>query len=258
VCTVGVVVEPRMIKNLTVTMDYYNFDVSQSISTIGESVILQGCYPLDPSATPKYCDKIVRGSNGRIVNIINLNANVGEDKTDGIDVAVRYAYPTDVGRFGFIFDGTWLHKFDRTLADASIIHGRGTFDLNGAGTGGVYPAFKFNAGVTYALRGFGAGVTTRFIGSFTECGDSGGDFSGSGLCYQDATYQHKVAAYNTWDAYVSYGLTSPAGKTTIAAGINNAFDKNPSVIYNGFLAASDPTAYDFQGRRIYARLAHTF
>jgi len=44
----------------------------------------------------------------------------------------------------------------------------------------------------------------------------------------------------------------------LAAGVNNVGDHKPAVIYNGFLAASDPTAYDFMGRFAYVRMAHTF
>jgi len=36
------------------------------------------------------------------------------------------------------------------------------------------------------------------------------------------------------------------------------FDKDPSVIYNGFLAVSDPTAYDFMGRFGYVRVGQSF
>jgi hypothetical protein len=40
--------------------------------------------------------------------------------------------------------------------------------------------------------------------------------------------------------------------------MNNVFNRSPSKIYNGFTAASDPTAYDFMGRFVYARLGHAF
>jgi len=88
-------------------------------------------------------------------HIIDLNTNVGQDATDGLDLAVRYALPTDYGRFGFIFDGTWLHKFQRTLADGSVLSGRGTYDLGTGSIGGIYPAFKFNTGVAWSLAGSG-------------------------------------------------------------------------------------------------------
>ena len=47
-------------------------------------------------------------------------------------------------------------------------------------------------------------------------------------------------------------------RTTLGAGVNNVGDHKPAVIYNGFTAASDPTAYDYMGRFGYVRLSHTF
>jgi outer membrane receptor protein involved in Fe transport len=254
--TAGVVVEPRMVRNLSVTVDYYNVTVDDSITTVGARTILAGCYPSNGS-TPKFCDLIQRdATTQRIVNIINLNTNVGKDETDGIDFAVHYALPTPYGRFGYAFDGTWLHKYNRTLADGTVIKGKGTFDI--ATTGGVYPAFKFLSGVSWELGGLGAGVNMRYVSSFTECGTPSGNFAGAGLCFADDTFQRRVSSYNQWDVFASYTLRSTAGRTMLAAGVNNVFDRAPSAIYNGFTAASDPTAYDFMGRFFYARVGHVF
>jgi hypothetical protein len=258
--TTGIVIEPAMIKNFTVTLDYYNIRVYQSILPIGADVILSGCYPSNGSpSNTGYCNLISRDpSTGIIQNIVNTTTNVGRDWTDGVDLAVRYARPTDYGRFGFIFDGTWLHKFDRTLGDGTVIRGRGTFDLGSGSVGGVYPAFKFNAGLSWQLAGLAAGVNTKFVGSFHECSDANGDFSGGGLCYQGPPFRRLVPAYNTYDVFASYTLRSPVGRSTLAAGLNNVFDRKPAVIYNGFLAATDPTAYDVVGRFGYVRLSQMF
>jgi outer membrane receptor protein involved in Fe transport len=263
--TVGAVIEPRMVKNLSVTVDYYNITVDNSISSYGATLILNNCYFGDAATQAKFCPLITRDTTtNRVSNIINLGVNVGQDKTSGIDVAVRYALPTEAGRLGFIFDGTWLQRFDRVLADGTVIHGKGTFDI--ATTGGVYPEWKFNAGVTWALAGFAAGFNTRFLSAFRECGTAGGDFSGNGKCYVSKVPgpvfvppdSRRVSAYSTSDVFVSYSLNSPVGKTVLAAGMLNVFDKQPAVIYNGFTGASDPTAYDFVGRYPYARVTHTF
>jgi iron complex outermembrane recepter protein len=266
--TVGLVFEPTFIRNLSVTLDYYNIQVDNAIDVLGESVILSSCYPSAGGVTPQYCDLITRDPiSGRITSISNLNRNVGGTDAAGIDLALRYALPTEVGRFGFVFDGTWLQKLDKTLADGTVIDGKGTFDLNDGGTFGVYPEFKFNAGVNWAWQGFGAGVQTRFLSGFKECGepyeydDAGtmsADFSGTGLCYQDSTFSRRVKAYSTYDVFLSYALKSGFGRTSVAVGINNVFDEEPSAIYNGFTAASDPTAYDFVGRFMYIRLGHNF
>ena len=257
--TAGFVIEPRFIRNFTVTADYFNVTIDQTLAPIGASTILNACYFGDPASASRYCDLIQRDpTTHKIVNIINLTTNAGKDETDGVDLAVRYDLPSAYGRWGFLFDGTWLHQYNRTLADGTVVRARGRFDL--ATTGGVYPAFKFNAGVRWGLEGFGAGVNTRFVGSFRECGTSSGNFAGSGLCYVNDTYQRHVDAYNTWDVFLSYAFNSTFGKTTVGGGINNIFNKDPAVIYNGFTAATDPTQYadGFMGRFFYARVGHAF
>jgi outer membrane receptor protein involved in Fe transport len=253
--TAGVVLEPTMIRNFTITVDYYNLKIDQPITAIGVSNILNGCYLNGNGA---FCNYITRDVNSqRIINVSNLQHNAGKESTDGVDFALRYVTPSPVGRFGFIFDGTWLRRRDRTLADGTFIPGKGTFDLNSQGSYGTNPAFKFNSGVTWALMNLGAGVSMRYIGPFKECGDSSGLMAGTGACYIDQTYVRTVHPYATYDLYVSYNLKTDVGKTAFAVGVNNLFDTAPPVIYNGF-NTSDPSAYDFGGRRVYGRIAHTF
>ena len=261
--TFGLVIEPTMVRNFSVTVDYYNFKIDNAISTITEPVILSGCYPNTAGATPHYCNLIQRdNSTHRIVQIFNLNQNVGGTDTDGIDLAVRYALPTDFGRFGFVFDGNWLHKYDQRLADGTTIKGRGVYDLAGGSIGGVYPAFKANAGVTFGLAGLNVGVSERFVGSYWECAGDSGAMDGSGLCNDSqgghADLARKVDPYFQTDVYASYGLNTGFGKTSLAVGLNNAFNAEPPRVYNSFVPTSDPTAYDFMGRFVWGRLTQTF
>jgi outer membrane receptor protein involved in Fe transport len=267
--TAGLVFEPRWVRGLSATVDYYNISIDKSLATIGTGLILSQCYPTNPNQTPKYCDLVVRDANFRIVNVVDINQNVGGDATDGIDLALNYLLPTEYGRFNFLFDGTWLHKWDRTLADGSVIHGKNTYDIASVTTvGGVYPAFRFISGVRWAYEGFNAGVNTRFFSAYHECGTTSGNFNGGGTCYAlqqpgggtgvDSTTSRTVGAYNAWDLFAGYTFPWMAGRSTIGAGVNNIFNTSPPVIYNGFLAASDPTAYDFMGRFFYGRISHAF
>ncbi len=227
---------------------------------------IAGCYPADGGRAPiqAYCSRITRNStDGFINNIIDTNLNAGSEFQDGLDLSVRYNFPTPIGRFGASFDGTWLHRFNITDAASNLIKARGTFDGAGsngslAGTGGVYPAFKFLTGVTYSIAGFGAGATVRFIGSFSECGDPAGDYSGFGLCYIDRTFKRQVDAYATLDLFASYAFQTGFDRTSVGVGVNNVLDKKPSNIYNGFAVSTDPSAYDLVGRFFYARIAQAF
>ncbi|HTO98807.1 MAG TPA: hypothetical protein VMK66_17275, partial [Myxococcales bacterium] len=214
-------------------------------------------------SNPDLCRLITRDPvTQRIIGIDNLNTNVGKEALSGVDIGLRYALPTRaLGRFGLTFDGTWLRNHDLTLPTGRVLHGRGTFDLAGqngnfSGLGGVNPAWRFNSGVTWARGPLGAGVQTRFIGSFRECGTAAGAFNGGGLCSVDPTYQRKVSAYATVDTAVSYTLASVAGATTLTLGVNNLFNAAPPSIYNGGQDNTDATTYDLVGRFVYGRITH--
>ena len=260
ILTAGVVLTPSMVKGLSITADYYNITVDGSINTIGTGVILAGCYPgAGVPVNQRFCNFIHRDpGTHQIINVDDTLFNVGGDATSGLDVAVRYSLPSEVGRFGFVVDGTYLFKFDRTLADGTVIAARDTYDL------GVYPKIKFNAGITYAIAGFGAGITGRYIGNFHECGDSTGSSGGSGLCYalpSDPTsqsYRRDVGAYSVFDIFASYTLPTSFGRTTIAGGMTNLLNTDPRRVYDNAFSYSDPSAYDYQGRFVYGRLSHSF
>jgi outer membrane receptor protein involved in Fe transport len=261
--TAGLVVEPQMVKGLYFTADYYNIKITNRISSFGASVILQGCYPDAAGAMPKYCELIHRDPNTqRIDHIDDLNANVGQDVLDGVDLTAGYDFGTEFGQWGLQFVTSWLHKYDRTLADGSIIRGAGTWDLSSQGTGGAagaYPHMRFNANLGWALAGFVAGVRTYFIGSYTECGDADGQLAGGGLCYDPSHMtERSVSAYNTWDLTLGYGIKTSAGRTSLSIGVINVFDQAPPLVYNGFADTTDTYSYDMALRQFFARITHQF
>ncbi len=251
--TLGVVLEPTVARGLTATIDYWNYAIDQSIASRGVAVILNGCYPTDNSP-PRYCDLVVRDPvTQHILRVVDTFDNVGSDRTSGLDLALRYAVPTPIGRFGFSFDGTYLFNFDRTQADGSVIHARDVWDL------GVYPKLKAMTRLNYELQGWRAAISWRYIGSFRECSDANGLFTGFGFCADPSHVTDRlVESVSTFDAYLSYELRSKLGKTTLSAGLNNAFDRKPALIYNSFRSATDPNTYDLMGRSLYARLGQVF
>lgn len=258
--TVGVVLTPRAVKNLSITADYFNTHVDDTIRGIGENTILNGCYPSAAGVAPRYCDLIRRDPLSQRVSFIdNLNANVGSDQLDGIDFSANYALTSAAGNFNLNGAVAYLRRYERTLADGAQIHGAGTWDLNESGTGGTYPHFRFNAGIDWAYAGFSAGLRTEFIGSYRECGDSDGDLSGLGLCYlPDHVGERDVDAYNVWDLVLGYGFDSGAGRTTLSIGSTNLFDVAPPRVYNGFASTTDSYSYDMAMRVVYARIGHRF
>jgi len=225
------VVQPQPVKNLSVTVDYFHIAIDQAIGTIGAPNILQGCYV---NGNDDYCKLIVRNNFGAIQYINDLNQNIGQRSTAGIDFAVRYALPTPAGRFGASFDGNWLAFYDSTLKLATgdqTIHGKGNYDL------GALPAFKANVGVDWGLDRLIAGVIARYVGNFRECSNpSDPTTAAGGLCALDNThtnpYERQAGHYVQVDVPAAFTLGRNLGTTAFSPGISNLFSKAPRYIYS--------------------------
>ena len=277
--TVGVVFEPQMVRGLTLTSDFYWISMNQLIGSYGTQLILNKCYGVGVTQDTSTCALVQRdAATGGVSRVVDTNTNVGELWTRGIDLAANYSLPTDVGRFTFRFNGTYLLTYDYKDPTGTVIEGAGNYDGQGqvlaSGSTNFNPRVKFNAGVNYSLGGLSAGLVGHFIGPLTECSPQGGTVAGSvtgpGFCYQkngptdDAgnptgpPYStHRVSHNWTFDGLVAYGLRSPVGRTTLALGIRNIFNQRPPRLYDSFLTYADP-AYDFVGRYIYGRVEHKF
>jgi outer membrane receptor protein involved in Fe transport len=113
----------------------------------------------------------------------------------------------------------------------------------------------------WQLGGIGAALDVRFVGGFKECAGPGGklpdlDTLQNSTCSFDHTYEHHVPPYATWNAQVSYGIQSRAGRTELALGVQNLLDTRPPRVYsNSYYFPTDPN-YDFTGRFYWLRLAH--
>jgi outer membrane receptor protein involved in Fe transport len=255
--TVGVVLEPQMIKGLSLTADFYRIMVTNLI--VGGATTANGyaqnyldaCYGQGNAGA---CSHIHRNNRGVIVLIDDYNVNLGTLTTNGVDVSARYTVTTDFGRFGFLADANFLVKYDQNIF--SLIKGKGNYDL------GVNPWVKFNTGINYSVAGLSVGVLGKYIGTYHECASGGGDNNG-GKCYAASQAgnpfpYHKVPQEMTFDVFASYLLRNSLGNTTLAAGVRNVLNTDPVRVYNSFLTYADPSAYDFVGRFFYGRVTHAF
>ena len=265
IATFGIVFEPTMVRGLSATVDYYNIKVTQNIGAISTPVILNGCYN---SGNDAYCKLVTRDANTGVISVVSdLLNNVGSLQTSGIDFAVRYGFPTDFGRFGLVFDSTYLIYERQALADGSVIETAGNYDFGtGSPVGSLTPKVKFNVGVNYALAGFSAGIRARYIGGFDECAGVDNASDSAGVCSPSGRIlgadgnplpAHHVPAYVTFDLGLSYLLKTSFGNTTFSAGMRNVLDKNPPYVYNESFIFTDP-GYDLVGRFVYGRISQTF
>jgi hypothetical protein len=248
-----------MIRNLSFTVDYFNVTIDDAIGLTGTANILNGCYL---NGVADYCALVVRNNAGLIQYVDDFYANIGRIRTAGIDFSVRYALPTQAGRFAFGFDGSYLAFYDTTVklqGGPVTVHGADTYD---AGSYGALPKFKATSGLDWSMGGAVLGLLGHYVASFDECANPYDNTTAQGgICELGNTtnpQRRRVSSYFQLDLHGGYTLTSKIGKTSFFAGLNNVFDQAPPYIYSAALANSDPSTYDYVGRYVYGRVQHSF
>jgi outer membrane receptor protein involved in Fe transport len=244
VLTAGVVLEPRWVKDLSVTVDYWTIDIDDTIGRLGTSTILTRCYSGDGAGA--YCGLVHRDPvTGQISYVDDVLVNLGGTVTSGLDLAGRWiAKAGSLGRFQLSLDATYLLRFDQTYADGSRVEAAGTYDLKF-----ILPRWRGVAGVSWQRGGLGVSTAARYIGSFEEC------YAGSCALYPE--YTRTVPASVVFDLAAGWQVNSGLGTTALQLGVRNMFDRAPPFVYAGADNNTDP-AYDYVGRYFWGRVTQTF
>ncbi len=238
--TLGVVLQPRWVPRLALTVDYWNIDLKNAIQGFGADAIVSNCvnHTTATSVAPS-CALIHRDAAGSIWltrngYVLDLPSNSGEIKTDGIDGTASYSYR--VARFGTLsasFLGTWLHKYRVNnglpggIYDCAGLYGP---TCSGAIVASSAPMPKWRHKLRLSLQmpdGIGISAQWRYVGKVkAETLDSSetlhGDFNfGPGL--------HVPA-----QSYIDLATTFTFGDhLNLRLGVNNILDKQPPLITSG-------------------------
>jgi outer membrane receptor protein involved in Fe transport len=254
--TAGIIFEPTFVNNLAFTTDLYNVKVRNSIDTPSAQAILNNCYLRDDR---RDCDKIQRGSNGKIENILTNLDNItdGGEETTGIDFGAVYAHTTPIGAFRYSAGGNYVLLWNKIRGD-NLFRGAGVLEPNI----GYLPRLRMNYYAVWAFKQFGAGTNVRYIHSATECENK--DCSpqtvtdDSGAMQTVPALSRTIPVYVTADLFGEYRLKTQFGISKFAVGVNNLLDKTPPFISGGDAFATDAETYDFMGRFIYVRMTQTY
>lgn len=260
--TAGVVLQPRFLPRLALTVDFFDIKVKNAVTTIGVDTILNAC---NTTLNAEYCGLINRDSAGSLWltpqgYVTNTTKNIGGLATRGVDVGASYSYPIgDIGSLGFNFNGTWL---DRLVTDTGVT---GSYDCVGLfGTTCLQPTpeWRHTARVSFnSPQGVGVSLRWRYFSSvkidatdsnsnLNNPGNSGpapGGIARPGLA--------NLAAQNYFDLATTFRV---GDSYTFRLGANNLLDREPpltgsqacpGVVCNG---NTFPGVYDALGRYIYA------
>lgn len=238
--TAGIVYSPDFVEGLSLTLDYWDIEITSAISTLGEQLILDSCY-----TTGEHCDKITRfGADsllyGNSIDIDDRTTNVGGVESSGYDFNIRYTTDFEGGTLAFNVDTTYYDTYDITQANGDVIENAGYFYRNSGD--GNFPEWKTNADVRYTSDDWSASWSVRYIGEVEE------PFSNADSGFR--TIDSQIIN----DARFTYFMDN----MTATIGLNNIFDEDPPFADSGFNDNTDPRTYNTTGRHVYVTLGLSF
>ena len=240
--TVGTVVEPM--KDLTLSVDYWNILLKNQITQMSESLIF--------GDGNKYAADFVRNPDGSLNYILNPNLNLGNVRTSGIDLGFGWKLPeTAWGRFGLTLDGTYVNQYDYQIEQGGEYisnlgkYGAGVKGFNGGG--GAIFRWRHTAGINWSLASWSAAFQQTFQSGYLDqntSADSGYD-------------NHHVGSYTIYNLSGTY---SGIKNLTLTLGIKNLFNKNPpaSNTTDNYQFGYDPRYADPLGRVLFLRGTYKF
>lgn len=245
--TLGAVFTPEFAPGLSMSVDYYDIEISNAIGAQTVQSIAEDCifFELDSA-----CGQINRDpSTGRIVrfgstdNPILFSNQVGLF-VRGIDVAVNYSFdlPENWGTFNWRFDGTHtLENAELGLPGSVLLDCAGSY---GGPCGEPTPEWKFttfgtwqwNALTTTLRYSWISGVDDIFFARYDNV--PGGRFVSS------------VESYGNLDLNVQYAVTE---SVTILGGIDNLLDADVPILGDccNEQANTWPATYETLGRQFF-------
>ncbi len=248
--TVGMVWQPSFAEGFAMTLDWWDIELDDAITSLGVNVILAGCYDVAPSER-RYCDRIIRDPGTGFLSLVdNRTGNAGGAVGSGLDATFSYDMDSDVGDWRFNLDVTYLDEFTRIEIDGTETVGLGYYDL------GVYAELKYNLNVNWRRDDWMVNYNMRFIDGFTECEDDNCQALENSDPSDDPLLR-SVDSYFQHDLQIAYGLDfGGMGQGQVTFGIQNLLDEEPPRVYNGFISGTDTANYDYLGRYFYLSYNH--
>jgi iron complex outermembrane receptor protein len=245
--SVGFVLQP--IVNTTMSVDYWNYRVNNSINNTGETVIFG-----DPE---KYANNFVRCSQlspedaaaidacgipggDPLAYIVNYKVNLGTYKTSGIDFSAAWrSAATDIGTFSVGWQATYVMTYEYQLESGGPFYNNlGTY-FNGQ----PITRYRQYLNMGWQYNDWTVNLINRYSGGYT---DENADDQGN-----------EVGAVNTWDLALTW---SGIKGLVLTAGLTNMFNQEPpfSNQASGFQVGYDYRYGNPIGRAFLLRANYTF
>lgn len=212
--TVGTVLQPHFIPGLSLTVDYFNIDLRDSIDAFPAQTLINKCVD-QPTLNNIFCPLVQRDANRNLLSVVTQKLNLAKYLTRGIDLGLQYATSLDrlgvaaiTGKLSIDANYTRLLKREYTLDPTdptTTTEYRGVFGS---------PTWKGVVRTAYTAETWGANWTLRHFSPMRAS-------TAISSATHDEVYTPDVF-YNDFSAWVR---VLPG--VDLSGGLNNAFDRKP-------------------------------
>jgi len=235
--TFGLVITPDAIKGLSLSIDYWDIEITDAIGSFGASDIIKKCVD-SPSLANNFCPMITRDGQLSIERINVSRINVGRLNASGIDFGGAYGFDIAGGDLSINLNGSFLMEHEELIDGSdptSLFINRN--DPNN-------PKLRSNLNLTYQQGPLSLGLNTRYIGSTIYDPNALTDETSDKPLVPSRVYNDLIIGYEF------------ENELRITGTITNIGDVNPPRIGDLFLGVRGN--YDNTGRFISLRASYSF
>ncbi len=276
--TVGIVLSPKAVPGLTVSVDYYNIKTTGDVYRVGAQAVLDSLNRYGSASefakTFLFNDFRTTLTSTEPNQVTSDNwgkadreyRNGAEQRTDGLDLTANYQIPIAerYGKLDVYAAANVLFNYeykDPTIGGFYHYEGQYTDAGPTGGSQGALPDFTLNTGFSWQIYNFTYTVNSRFIPEMDDLGDM---HESAGSPINDFTLNGKKWTVDSWfsiDMQIAYEFKNE-GKwyngTRMAIGVNNITDQEVPLIASSTEDNTDKSTYDILGRFIYFELSKKF
>ena len=247
--TVGVVLDPM--EGMTISLDYWNIEIDQTIATVGAENIIRQC-----AENGNLCDSITRSGSGSLWQgetgfVFNGLQNIGTNQWEGVDLAANYMVDAMDGTFDVRLVGTYM-----LTKEVEILPGE-SYDCVGLVSTRCFPSpeWRHTLSARYDSNDFWA-VTARW--RYFDGVDYDGALVGSASPGTDQIAQDNMSSSQSYlDLNATFRFM---GDSELLVGINNVLDEAPPLVGGSLSSNANAVAgfYDTLGQYLFAQATFRF